>query len=239
MQKNYPGMPFVCTSINATTMTMVHKPPLGDEVRLDVPFADLGKWKVTRLKICPATTAQQLIPQSVPLAKEEQKRLQATLALYEAHEKHPVSHLQVGFAIHPMGVYTLQALKKPKALKLVPMGSLSKAKEQPPKGSITMDHGGVSWQINAWKQLQCFEDAPKSQDTLVPFWWCKPSQEEFNMEFGHVQVSTSGGTVKVPVLTNSAPVEANGLLLYQKVENPEDMEATEQGPAAKKRAKAK
>ena len=94
MQKDYPGMVFACTSMSDTTITMVHKPPLEQETQVDVPFADLGKWKVTRChmaKVCPAPTVEPLLPQNVPYCQEERLRLQATLALHEAHDKHQVN----------------------------------------------------------------------------------------------------------------------------------------------------
>ena len=244
MQKDYPGMVFACTSMSDTTITMVHKPPLEQEIQVDVPFADLGKWKVTRChmaKVCPAPTVEPLLPQNVPYCQEERLRLQATLALHEAHDKHQVNHLQVAFVTSPTGLYTLQPLKKANVLKLVPIGTVSKAKESPPKGAILMDFGGLTWQIQGWKQFQSFEDAsPKPNDTLVPYFWCKATKEDSNMEFGHVNLSTNYGTLKVPVLTNSKAVEANQVLLYQKVDD-DTTEATEttEGATPSKKKKAK
>ena len=60
------------------------------------------------------------------------------------------------------------------------------------------------------------------------------------MEFGHVNLSTNYGTLKVPVLTNSKAVEANQVLLYQKVDD-DTTEATEttEGATPSKKKKAK
>ena len=209
-------MVFEFTNVKDNAITMVHRPHLGPLLSIDVPFDDLPKWKVSKAKmpqICPAETAAALLPHKVPMAKEELSKLQATMALHEACEKHQVDHNQIAFAQNPMGLWTLQAIKKAKQLKLVPLGSLAKLKGKEPRGCILMEHGGIKWQIHPWKQYQAWGEDAKSQETLVPFWWCKSGSEQCNMEIHSITMTTSSGNAKIPVLTNTLAIDANQLLL--------------------------
>ena len=141
-------MVFEFTNVKDNAITMVHRPHLGPLLSIDVPFDDLPKWKVSKAKmpqICPAETAAALLPHKVPMAKEELSKLQATMALHEACEKHQVDHHQIAFAQNPMGLWTLQAIKKAKQSKSGPLGSLAKLKGKEPKGVHT--HG--AW----WHQV--------------------------------------------------------------------------------------
>ena len=230
-------MVFEFTNVKDNAITMVHRPHLGPLLSIDVPFDDLPKWKVSKAKmpqICPAETAAALLPHKVPMAKEELSKLQATMALHEACEKHQVDHHQIAFAQNPMGLWTLQAIKKAKQLKLVPLGSLAKLKGKEPRGCILMEHGGIKWQIHPWKQYQAWGEDAKSQETLVPFWWCKSGSEQCNMEIHSITMTTSSGNVKIPVLTNTVAIDANQLLLYPKPEDNENMGGGESSQPKKK-----
>eukprot|EP00435_Cladocopium_sp_Y103_P012121 s4693_g3.t1 len=217
---------------------MVHKPVLAALVTIHVPFKELFKWKVSKARmpeLLPGSTVKDLLPQQVPMAKEDLARIQANLALHEAAEKYQVGHSQVAFAQHPSGIWTLDTIKKAKSLKLVPLGYVTKLKDPPPKEYHCIEHGGTKWQINPWKQYTTWADGPKQQECLIPFWWVKSSSESFNMEL----CTITHGTFKVPCFQNVKPLAANELLLYQKAEDQED--SGTQGsqpsstPAAKRR----
>jgi len=60
----------------------------------------------------------------LPFCKEEVARMEATLALHEACQKHAVSHQQVAFALHPASLFTLEAIKKPNGVQAHSHGAL-------------------------------------------------------------------------------------------------------------------
>ena len=212
---------FEFIAINEQAVTMLHKPVLGALVTIQVPFKDLGKWKVSKAKmpeLLPGIAAKDLLPQQVQMAKEELSKLQASLALHEVAEKYQVSHNQVAFSLHPSGIWALDAIKKAKALKLVPLGYLTKLKNPPPKEYHCIEHGGIKWQINPWKQYINWADGHKQQECLIPFWWVKSTNETFNMELGTI----THGSFKVPCFQNAKPLAANEHLLYQKAEDTQE-----------------
>ena len=228
-QKDYPGKVFELTALDDSKATMVHKPVLAPPITLQIPFEELSKWKVSKAKMpemYPAHRTQDMLPQALPFCKEEVARMEATLALHEACQKHAVSPQQVAFALHPASLFTLEAIKKPKGLKLIPMGNLSKAKDELPKGAITMERGGVTWHIHPWKQFHDWERQPQPQESLVPFWWCKPAENDYNMEFSTTTLHTTGSNFKI-CLTNMDKVGPNETLNYQKI----DPAADDQGDA--------
>ena len=106
---------------------MVHKPVLAPPITLQIPFEELSKWKVSKAKMpemYPAHRAQDMLPQALPFCKEEVARMEATLALHEACQKHAVSHQQVAFALHPASLFTLEAIKKPNGVQAHSHGAL-------------------------------------------------------------------------------------------------------------------
>ena len=221
---------------------MVHKAILAPELKVEVPFEELSKWKISKAKMpemFSANKAKSLLPQAVLFCKEEFAKMQATLALREAMKANQVSHSQVAFAKNPPGLFTLEAIKRAKGLKLIPMGNLVKPKGDVPKGAITMQHGGIIWQIQPWKQFHDWEKQPQPQECMVPFWWCKAAEEDYNMELTTISLQAMGMPFKIPCLTNMDKIEANQLLTFQKPEADEEP-AEEEGsqpsqPAKKKR----
>lgn len=125
---------------------------------------------------------------------------------------------KVAFSLHPNGIWTLEAIKKAKALKLVPLGHLTKLKDPPPKEYYCIEHGGARWQINPWKQYTTWAGAPKRQECPIPFWWAKGTKENSNMEM----CTITHGSFKVPCFQNSKPLAANELLQYQKAEDTQE-----------------
>jgi len=80
-----------------------------------------------------------------------------------------VSYSQVAFAKNPAGLFTLEAIKKAKGLKLVPMGNLVKPKGDLPKGAITMQHGSITWHIHPWKQFHDWESSHSHRNAWFHF----------------------------------------------------------------------
>ena len=91
----------------------------------------------------PANQAKSILPQAVLFCKEEFAKMQATLALHADTKANQVSHSQVAFAKNPPGLFTLEAIKIAKGLKLIAMGTLAKPKGDLPKGAIATQHGGI------------------------------------------------------------------------------------------------
>lgn len=234
-------MVFELVDIGGSKATMVHRPILAPELKVEVPFEELPKWKISKAKMpemYPGNQAKNVLPQAVLFCKEEFAKMQATLALHEAMKVNQVSHSQVAFAKNPAGLFTLEAIKKAKGLKLIPMGNLVKPKGDLPKGAITMQHGGITWHIHPWKQFHDWEKQPQPHECLVPFWWCKPVEEDFNMELSTITVQTMGMAFKVPCLTNKDKIEANQLLTFQKPEAEEE-ETEDQGSQPSQPSKKK
>ena len=199
-----------------------------------------GKFPKQRCQKCSQPTKPRVFfPKLCCFARKNLQKMQATLALHEAMKANQVSHSQVAFAKNPPGLFTLEAIKRAKGLKLIPMGNLVKPKGDVPKGAITMQHGGIIWQIQPWKQFHDWEKQPQPQECLVPFWWCKAAEEDYNMELTTISLQAMGMPFKIPCLTNMDKIEANQLLTFQKPEADEEP-AEEEGsqpsqPAKKKR----
>jgi hypothetical protein len=98
------------------------------------------------------------------------------------------------------------------------MGHLSKAKGELRKGAITMEHGGVTWHIHPWKQVHDWGRQPQPQESLVPFWWRKPAENDYSMEFSTITLQSMGSNFKLPCLTNMGKVGPNETLVCQKID---------------------
>ena len=235
-QKDHPGLFFELVHIGDSKVTVVHKPILAPELKAEVPFEELSKRKISKAKMSqmpPANQAKSILPQAVLFCKEEFAKMQATLALHADMKANQVSHSQVAFAKNPPGLFTLEAIKIAKGLKLIAMGTLAKPKGDLPKGAIA-----ITWQTHPWKQFHDWEKQPQPQECLVPFWWRKAAEEDYNMELGTVPLQTMGLAFEVPRLTDMDKIEANQLLAFQKPkaekEAAEEQESQPSQPAKKR-----
>ena len=236
--KDHPGKVFEVTAITDKDATFVHHPVGLPIVTLQVPLNEFSKWKVTKMLMpvtCPAIMAAKLHPQQVASVTDDFAKIKASMALHELFGQHAAN--QVTFALHPQGLYTNQAIKKSKGLKLVPLGTLTKAKAIN-KNAHYIEQGGHKWVINPFHAPQDFDD-PKEDSTLVPFWWCKTTtdEDEVTMELTHMTLQG----YKIPVLTNLFALDANTKLLYLKPalsnsngKEPEEAMASKASKKAKK-----
>ena len=246
--KDYPGKVFQLQEVDDTKATFVHPGLWQQPTTAEVPFEQLPQWKATKqemARLCPADHAKACLYQSDSKAKAELAKLQVEMAMHKAASLHEVSHDQVAFAMNPQGVHSLVQVKKLKALKLVCIGNVAKAKpttsQEEQKAQHKVSHQG-DWIITSWRQDTAF-DATQPLN-LNPYWWVKPCEEEggSNMVFSTVTVDG----IQIPILQNSKPLEAPQQLLYHSLKTKtktkkaslHDSEPKEE-PQPKKRIKAK
>lgn len=221
--KDHGNKVFQLLSIDDTHFHMVHHGILETPLQIEVAFEDGKKWKVTKAKmpvLCGAAYTKNALPQAHPMVLVEWQRLQLSQALHKAHQTCALSEKQIAFAINPSGLYTLQPFKK-NQLKLVPLGHV--AHWQSPKDPIVaIHHFGKTWSITPWKQDSLFDN---DASPLIPWCWVKKAGKEQVATVEWSQLTSEG--IKIPVLTNGAPLE-KGVLLLQ-----EDQTAAKDQPAAK------
>ena len=202
------------TQITDDEATMEHRPLLQDKEVLQVPLGQLSKWRVSKAQmpqLCPQDLAAAIIGHACQPIEEEWTKANLTWQLHHAYEQHAVDVFKVGFGIHPQELLTLQHVKKGQ-LKLVPLGTLAKAKPgQIPKGPAII-HAGVTWIISPFKQNTTFSNE-STAGGLIPAWWVKATkeEEESNMTWQHISME---GNLKIPCLGNPAAVPKGQALQY-------------------------
>lgn len=230
--KDHEQKVFIFMKIDDSHATMLHQPILGPELEVKVPHKDLKLWKPTKArmpKMCDPTYAHAALPQNHMMVQMEYQKLQVAMALHKAMEAHQVTESQVAFTINPTGLYTKTKVPKKHQLKLVPLGTIAYIKaEKVTDAMVVVAAFGHQWQIQQWKPDAQFDnpDCP-----LVPFWWCRKTKEEeedANMSISHLTIDT----IKIPILTNEAPIEKDQPLLYL-------MPDRDEGGQAEAKAKAK
>ena len=201
---------FELVEIQEDHVRLTHYPILNEPETVHVALGDLKKWRVSKQampKCCPAELAQACLPQGHAGLLEESARLVVAKALHDAAVHHAVTADQVVFA-QPMALLAKKQLPK-QSLKLVPLGSVAKAKEE---AKLAVEHGGIRWSISMPKQNSTFSE--EGSHPLIPFFWAKPCQDEedANLRWGHASV----GGVKIPILTNYKAIKMGEVLQYQK-----------------------
>ncbi|CAK9107777.1 Uncharacterized protein SCF082_LOCUS50161 [Durusdinium trenchii] len=128
-----------------------------------------------------------------------------------------------------MALYTQQSFKK-KQLKLVPLGTVTKAKEGL-QSKLRIQCQGMAFTICAWKQSTDFNDG----HCLVPFFGAKPTTEEeaVTLEWSHV---VQDG-ISIPILTNNEALGKHQLLLYPKESQEKETSGDTKQPPKKKSRK--
>ena len=232
--KKHGAKVFQLLSVDDQKAFFQHRAILADQPEnVDVDHQDLKFWKVTKNKMpmqCPLPIAQMHMPGLV--VQQDFEKLQVSMVLHQAYTAHQVKPDQVSFSIYPSGCYTLQPVKK-KALKLIPLGMVTKAK-QDAKLKVAIHHFGKVWATSPYSQNNKFVEDEKT--CLIPFWWVqKGTSDAYNMQWSHV---TQDG-IKIPCLTNETPLEKNEALIVQKEEANDEDTGDHAGDASQPKKKAK
>lgn len=159
--KKHGAKVFQLLSVDDQKAVFQHRAILADQPEnVDVDHQDLKFWKVTKNKMpmqCPLPIAQMHMPGLV--VQQDFEKLQVSMVLHQAYTAHQVKPDQVSFSIYPSGCYTLQPVKK-KALKLIPLGMVTKAK-QDAKLKVAIHHFGKVWAISPYSQNNKFVEDEK------------------------------------------------------------------------------
>lgn len=232
--KDHETQVFQFEAITNTEATFSHSPILGMVKRVQVPLAELYKWKATRSNMphqMDPTIVKTLLYQANTSAQEECARMEVVQAIHHAIQQYQITEGQVCFAINPQGLYAIQEIKKAKALRLVPIGQVSKLKpKQESKAEIT--HKGHRFGVANWKQYTKPDDQPNGH--LDPFWWVKATTEPDDVNMELTTIAQDG--IQIPILQNLRAIKAKEQLLFLK---PSQDEAAPSGEAPKAKAATK
>eukprot|EP00438_Fugacium_kawagutii_P017151 Skav211194 [mRNA] locus=scaffold2111:13398:15097:+ [translate_table: standard] len=231
--KDFDTQVFQFDTITDAEATFVHAPILGPKQIAKVPMDQLYKWKATRAMMphqFKPSFVENLMYQRSDTAKEELAKLQVTMALHHAMEAHPVSEAQVCFSLHPQGLWAIQEIKKAKALKLIPIGNVSKLKPKQ-EAKVEIQHHGHRFGVSNWKQYTNL-DTPKGGH-MDPFWWVKTTTDPGLVNMEITMLNQDG--ISIPCLTNTKAIKVNQHLLQLKPT--EEEEGATEGPGPKPKAK--
>ncbi|CAE7586996.1 unnamed protein product [Symbiodinium sp. CCMP2592] len=183
--KDHGAKVFKLTDVTDDHATMTHKPLFQDEEEVHVPLQKLPMWKATKAMmpmLCPQDLAREGM--TAKLLLEERARSEVQLALHRAAEKHHVDAQTIAFGQNPQGLFAIKTIRK--TIRLVPLGTVNKAKSTAKETKLLIQHGGHSWTIG-------------------------PETSEVTMV--HSTVVESG--ITIPCLENPAPLEQHQPLLWQ------------------------
>lgn len=231
--KDFDTQVFQFDTITDAEATFVHSPILGQKEKVKVPLDQLYKWKATRAMMpheFQASFAQSLMYQQSDSAKEELAKLQVTMALHHAMAAHPVSETHVCFALHPQGLFAIQETKTVKALKLVPIGNVTKLKPKQ-EAKIEIQHQGHRFGVSNWKQYTNL-DTPKGGH-MDPFWWVKSTSDPVLVNMELATMVQDG--ITIPILQNTKGIKPKDQLLFLKAT--EEGQGGDQESAPKAKAK--
>lgn len=185
-------------------LVLVHKPLFADPESVNVEFADLKKWRLSKQKP-PEALPQEKVAEHRAKTKEavenELHRCRVTTALLTASKEN--SEPPVTFVLRPNNVFLSTGVKKKHAFKIFPVGAVSKLNPKDNEGGkVVVEAYGSKWHVQAFKGLQPLEQGA--------FWWIKEAAAgEGNLE--HSFVTVDG--VKIPCLTNAGPIGSSTQLL--------------------------
>lgn len=236
--KDFDTQVFQFDTITDAEATFVHSPILGQKETVKVPLDQLYKWKATRAMMpheFQANFVQSLMYQHSDSAKEELAKLEVTMALHSAIAAHSVSEAHVCFALHPQGIFAIQETKKVKALKLVPIGHVTKLKPQQ-EAKVEIKHQGHRFGVSSWKQYTNL-DTPKGGH-MDPFWWVKSTTDPVLVNMEHATIVQDG--ITIPILQNLKAIKPKEQLLFLKAieENQGGDQESAPKPKAKKQRKS-
>ena len=227
--KEHGSMVFVLSDVDDDGATLLHTPFFGDSIKIRVPLESLKKWRSTKTsmpKLCDVAMSSRCLPQVHPAFVEEHQRGMVTVALHLAHTKHSSTNA-IAFGQFPPSLLTIVACKK-KAIKLIPMGNITKHKaEGEPKGT-TLEAFGSHWVVSPLKQNTLFED---EKHPLVPYFWVRACASDAHPNMILSSLVQDG--VTVPILINPEAIDKHEVLLHA------PMDESTEPPKKKVKAKAK
>ena len=204
---------------------------------MEVAHEDLKKWKATKAlmpKLCPSQYCSIAVSMAHPSIEQDFQKHQVALALHQAAQTHAMSEKQVAFSLNPAGLCAKAKVTKKGALKLVPLGHITMVTIEKPH-MLTIEAFSKKWLISPWKMDSMFD---KPEHPLLPFWWAKKSNDTTvrNLEWHQVVVNNC----KIPILTNTGPVEAHTQLIFPKeTEDEEPAGGAGEAPTPAKKRKKK
>ena len=208
---------------------MVHTPIMSSQESIQVPLDSLGQWKKTRAKMpqqCAEDALKQALPKENTLCQQEHAKAKVTMALYQAYAQQPVTEKQITVAQNPMGLFSTAKITKKNGLKLVPLGQIIAKKpcSLTKNNKLAIQFDSFQMVIQPFKQVQDFDNP--EQGCIVPFFWCKPSEdpELVNMVWDTMKVDG----ITIPILSNVVAIEKGTQLHYLKDE-PEAEEGGQEG----------
>ena len=213
--KPYGAKVFVFHQLSKVNAVLVHKPLFAAPEEIPAQFQDLKQWKPHKGKVpvlCPVELAKtRMLHAEHALEQEEISRAKVQQVLLEKCAEHQLSATDVAFSLHPSLVYAMKGVKKDKPVKLLPFGTVSKAKEakEDVKNKAVMIKAfGADWVISPFKGMSEF-----NAEKAGPFFWVKAVQEaeSGNMKFSEMNVSG----VRIPYLTNTRAVIHEPLLVFE------------------------
>ncbi len=214
--KDHGAKVFELIDVTDEDATMQHRPLLDQAVQVKVALPDLKKWKMSKNhmpQLCSMEMASTILGHNHPAIQEEWTKANLTWHLHQCFEDHAVDQTKVGFGISPQELVAMQSMKKGQ-LKLVPVGSLAKAK--PGQKGPSIAYKGTTWSIQPHKHNTSFS-TDANAGSLIPAWWVKATKEadHANMVW---QTMTVDSSIKIPYLTNPASVSKGDVLQYLQVE---------------------
>ncbi|CAK9094208.1 Uncharacterized protein SCF082_LOCUS44288, partial [Durusdinium trenchii] len=231
--KEYGTQVWELKSINDQHAIFEHNALFEHPQSLEVDHEELKKWKAAKTpmpKLCPPHYCKAAVSMAHPSVQQDFQKNQVALALHQAAQSNALSEKQIAFSLRPAGLWTLAKVTKKGALKLVPLGHITMVIDERPN-MLTIEAFSKKWLISPWKMDSMFE---KPEHPLLPFWWAKTSNDMdvCNLEWHQVVVNQC----KIPILTNTGPVEANTQLIFPK---DAEEEQEDEAPTAAKKKKRK
>ena len=182
---------------------------------------DLKSWRYSKAQahaLVESTKVKDQLFQHSSVVQDELERAAVSHALLSACMANSYDHeLELAFAQHPSGVWTLKSFK-PKALKLIPCGNVSKLKGEIPTNKIVLKAGSSKFVVTPFPKV------------LAQFWLVKTTSdaEEATVQRGELTVEN----VKIPYFYNPKNLGKGIQLLVA------DETASLLGPDKKKRKTA-
>ena len=210
--KTHGNKLFEFVKVEADHVLLVCKPLFQDAIEAKVAFTDLKMWKVQKgpvTSLCGDDMKQKcMLLNGHPLFDEEMAKCTVQAALLEAFAAHAVPADQIGFSRHPGNVYTLKAVKKAKALKFLPCGTVTKAKGDATKGKVVVKHASGDWIVTPFKALSDFDN--EKTGCLIPYFWVKTATDEDMGCMEHAVLAHEG--LKIPIIHNTRALVAKSVL---------------------------
>ena len=189
--KQHGNKMFLFQGTRDDKIVMVHKPLFESAEEVLVDLQDLKSWRQSKAQahaLVEGTKLKDQLFQHSSVVQDELERAAVSHALLSACMANSYDHeLELAFAQHPTGVWTLKSFKA-KALKLLPCGNVSKLKGDIPTNKIVLKAGSSKFVVTPYPKV------------FAQFWSVKTTSdsEEATVQRGELTVEN----VKIPYFFN-------------------------------------